>query len=676
MKTSAPAFRPPATPLVTHTPYFSAWSMADRLTDDYARHWTGTKQDLCGLLRIDGQIWRFLGPEPAGVPAMTQTSLSVLPTRTVYEFEADGIHLTVTWLSPLLPQDLDVLARPVTYVAWEVRSRDRKKRAVSLYLEASAEWAVDTPDQKVVWERSDTEHLSVMRVGSEAQPVLGRSGDDLRIDWGYFYLAVPIEDKATAAVASGQAARRSFVDTGALPAADDTRMPRAASDDGPALACVLNLGKVGTRIVSRHALLAYDEIESIELMGEKLRPFWRRAGLDAPGLLEAAEHDYPSLSKRGAAFDKSLMADLTRAGGVQYAQLCALVYRQCLAAHGLAADAEGRPLLFPKENFSNGCISTVDVLYPSAPFFLFFNTDLLRAQLTPILDYAQSPRWTFPFAPHDLGQYPLANGQVYGGGERDEHDQMPVEESGNMLILLAAMAKIDGNADYAERYWPLLTQWAAFLREKGLDPENQLCTDDFAGHLAHNCNLSLKAMEALGAYALLCDMTGKKSEGRLYRKLAKDMAQKWQEMAREDDHYRLAFDQPHTWSQKYNLVWDKILGLNLFPAAVAQTEVAFYKTRQNKYGLPLDSRQDYAKGDWLVWAATLADSAADFDALVSPLYIYADQTPSRVPLSDLHDTKTGQMIGMKARSVVGGFWIKMLAHPRLWKKWARLVNPN
>ncbi|MDQ2798666.1 MAG: DUF4964 domain-containing protein [Armatimonadota bacterium] len=96
MKTSAPAFRPPAVPFVTHTPYFSAWSLADRLTDDPTRHWTGKVQALCGLLRIDGQTWRFLGPEPADIQAMIQTSLSVLPTRTVYEFEAGGIHLTLT----------------------------------------------------------------------------------------------------------------------------------------------------------------------------------------------------------------------------------------------------------------------------------------------------------------------------------------------------------------------------------------------------------------------------------------------------------------------------------------------------------------------------------------------------------------------------------------------------
>ncbi len=265
-------------------------------------------------------------------------------------------------------------------------------------------------------------------------------------------------------------------------------------------------------------------------------------------------------------------------------------------------------MLFAKENFSNGDIATVDVLYPSAPIFLFFNPRLLHAQLLPVLEYAaMTNHWKFPFAPHDLGQYPLANGQEYGGGEKTEEDQMPVEESGNLLILMDAYERTTADKSLAERFWPQLTQWADYLKANGLNPENQLSTDDFAGHLAHQANLSIKAIDGIAAYANMARTLGHKDVANEYQALAHKMAHQWVDLAKDGDHYKLAFDQPGSWSQKYNLVWDKVMGYELFPKSVRETEIAFYKTKLNQYGLPLDSRKDYTKLDWEVWTATLAD---------------------------------------------------------------------
>jgi hypothetical protein len=354
--------------------------------------------------------------------------------------------------------------------------------------------------------------------------------------------------------------------------------------------------------------------------------------------------------------------------------LAILAYRQTLAAHGLVADIDGTPMMFPKENFSNGCIATVDVIYPSAPFFLLLNPHLLEAQLKPVFEYAALARWKWPFAPHDLGQYPLADGQVYGGGERTEEDQMPIEESGNLLILAAALGQAEGDWHFAREYWPLLTKWADYVLEKGLDPENQLSTDDFAGHLAHNANLSIKAIDGLGAYAKMARALGKADVADSYAAKAKAMAAKWQSMDRDGDHYKLAFDKPGTWSQKYNLVWDDLLDLKLFDPQIKRTELAFYQTKLNRFGLPLDVRKTYTKLDWEIWTATMADSQEQFQAFMTPIITWVNQTPTRVPLTDWYDTISGKQIGFQARSVVGGVYIKALANREIAARWQAKAN--
>lgn len=628
--------RPPAVPLVACDPYFSIWSQADRLTDVETTHWTGKPNRLHSSITIDGKTFRLMGAEPKDTPALRQTSVTVWPTRTIYTFESDQIALTLTFMTPSLPESIDLLSWPVTYVTYAAKSLDRQSHQVSITFEAGAEITVNEPAQKTVWSTPAIEGLSTLSVGSEGQRILGRSGDDLRIEWGYLYISVPTAQK---------------------PDWKDHRL-------------VLDFGSVGATESARWLMLAYDDLYSIQYMKENLRPFWRRNGWEAADLLQAAAKSYDDLSRRCRAFDEELMADLRQAGGENYARLGALCYRQCFAAGKFVADANGQPLQFCKENHSNGCIATSDVFYPMAPQFLLFGPSLAKSFLAPFLNYAASERWRFPFAPHDLGQYPLANGQVYGGGERTEENQMPVEESGNVLILLAAIAQMEGNPGFANLYWKQIESWAAYLMEKGFDPENQLCTDDFAGHLAHNVNLSAKAICAIGAYAKLCEMRGETDKAASAFKLARTFAKRWMEEADNGDHYRLAFDRAGSWSQKYNLIWDRILGLNLFPASVATKELAYYRKIQNKFGVALDNRENYTKLDWITWTATLTQNRDDFSALIDPVIAFINETPDRSPLTDWYQTKSGKKVGFTARPVVGGVFAQMLYDRDVWKKWA------
>lgn len=673
LEATAQGTRVPAVPLLTHDPYFSIWSFNDRLTDGPTRHWTGANQPLTGLVKIDGKVSRWMGGRPGDYPPVKQVALDITPTRTIYHFEQDGIGLEVRFLSPLLPSDLDVLSRPISYITIAVSALDGGQHQVEILFEASSLLALDRNTQQAVWSRSRMQGMTVVRAANFDQPVLAKSGDDVRIDWGALLLALPDQPGATAVTQRQATVEASFA-AGTPLLDDDLDMPRRG-DDAAVLAVGFKVDVFGTNAVSRHFMAGYDDLYSIEYMNRWLRPYWRRKGMDIGTLLQVSEREYHDLDQRARRFDDDLTADLRTVGGPAYAQLAALSYRQAIAAHKLAVDFGGQAMFFPKENFSNGCVSTVDVIYPSAPLFLLVNPELLRAQLRPLMEYTRAGRWHFPFAPHDLGTYPKANGQVYGGGERTEENQMPVEESGNMLLLFTALAKAEGKPDFAEQYWSELQKWAEYLQKEGMDPANQLSTDDFAGHLAHNSNLSIKAILALDGYATLAGQTGRMAESQKYHAIAKDMAKRWMELASDGDHFRLAFDKPGTWSQKYNLAWDRILNLNVFPPAVAKTEWNFYKSQRNVFGLPLDSRSAYTKLDWEIWTATLAPSPEEFDIIVEMLQKFIAESPSRVPLTDWYWTNDGRQVGFQARSVVGGVYMPLLARDAIWKKWSRGSRP-
>ena len=583
-----------------------------------------------------------------------QKSVVVMPTQTYYTFECGGVSLDLIFTSPAVPTNLELVAAPYNYVTYQVRSQDEKKHDVQVYFEATPLLAVNTIEQPVEYSLQEEDGFILMKTGTVEQPILQKKGDDLRIDWGYFCMAAPNSPRVTVSIDEQKTTKTNFLKTGILPGKKGLTSPDMQKQM-TVLAYSDNLGMVGEEICSGHLVLGYDDIYSIQYFGDNRMAYWKHNGsVTIEQALKKAFDSYSENMQQCNDFDKKLMEEARNAGGQQYAELCALVYRQTMAAHKLVTDSEGNLMYFSKENFSNGSIGTVDITYPSSPMYLCYNTDLLKGMMTPIFEYSHSGRWKKTFAAHDVGTYPHANGQTYGG-------DMPVEESGNMLILTAAIAKVEGNAEYAAKYWNELTAWADYLKKEGLDPANQLCTDDFAGHFAHNTNLSIKAIMGVASYAYLARMLGKVEQADSYESVARNMASKWVEMADDGDHYRLTFDQPGTWSQKYNLIWDRLLGFNLFPEKVADTEMAFYKEHINCYGLPLDNREDYSKSDWILWTACLTGNDADFCALVQPVWKYANETTSRVPLSDWHYTSTGNQRGFQARSVVGGYYMNIFA---------------
>ena len=582
-----------------------------------------------GLFRENKQISNF--KEPA-----IQKSVDVLPTQTYYTFTCGPVELDLVFTAPLLMEDLDLISTPINYISYRVRSLDKKQHDVQVYIETTSKNGMD-----------------YLKAGTIDQPYVKRKGDGVRIDWGYAYLASNNAPNKDLSIGSYYDMKQSFISSGKLLPNSQNMISRSESSM-PAMAYTENLGKVDSQGKSGYVMVGYDDIYAIEYFYERRMAYWKHNGqVSIFDAFERAQASYPSLMERCRAFDRQLMADAEKAGGRKYAELLALTYRHSITAHKLLTDKEGNLLFLSKENHSNGCINTVDLTYPSSPLYLIYNTELMKGMLNSIFYYSESGRWNKPYPAHDLGTYPIANGQLYG-------EDMPIEEAGNMILVTTAISMMEGNANYASKYWETLSTWANYLIENGLDPENQLCTDDFAGHLAHNANLSAKAIMAIAGYGEMARMLGKETTANRYIETAKKLAIEWEKMAFDGDHYKLAFDKPGTWSQKYNLVWDKVFNMNIFPQKIFDTEIPFYLTKQNKYGLLLDSRAQYTKTDWIVWSACMSPDDATFQKFIDPFYDYANETTSRVPISDWHDTNTGKMMNFKARSVVGGYYMKLL----------------
>jgi len=625
---------------------------------------------------LDAGIAERTADRPADTfPAAGQTHIDLTATQTIYTFKCGGVNLKLTFTSPLVLQDIALLSTPASYISFEVSSNDAALHQVSVFTGISSDLAVNQSSQEVQASAYASNGQSVLKVGTTAQPVLKNKGDDVRIDWGYLYISIPFASNAKQYLSTGEEALPSFRMESMMAPAKGIPVSRGSANrlaarkgiSGGAkrsgslkgkslmLNTVIPFGNVGLEPESKFMVIGYDELSSVQYFNTNLKPLWRDApGATMDGLLRDAAVNYEKVMDKCHTTDTLIYHDALAAGGEHYAGICVLAYRQSIAGHQLVKSPDAELLFLSKENFSNGSINTVDITYPSAPLYLLYNPNLLKGMMNGIFYYSESGKWTKPFAAHDLGTYPIANGQTYG-------EDMPVEESGNMIILTAAIVMAEKNPEYARKHWKTLTIWNDYLAQAGFDPENQLCTDDFAGHLAHNANLSVKAIVAIGAYARMADMLGEKETALMYQKLAAEMAAKWMLKADAGDHYALVFDNLKTWSQKYNMVWDKVLGLKLFPQQVYDREIKFYLNHQNAYGLPLDSRKSYTKSDWIIWTASMAEKRVDFKALAEPVFNYARETSSRVPISDWHETTNGKMVGFQARSVVGGYFMKVLA---------------
>jgi len=636
-------------PLVLHDPFFNIWSSFDHLNDGNTTHWSGKPSHVKGFVQVGEKTYCFLG-ESGVVSKIPQVSLDIRATRTTCGFANEEIAFSVTFLSPLLLDDLPLASRPLSFL--QVKTAKMPKESVR-YLFQVDETMVCHDGDGIDGYVTEKEGICYGRMGKASQSPLSESGDKTTVNWGWCYLAGRKEDSDI------QFAKQSKI-----------------------LSIKLTPDKKGQAFCA----LAYDQEYVIDYFGMLLHGYWHKKWPNMETAISSAFKNYKNTERKCTALDEKLERDALACISDDYALLCVMSYRLAIAAHQVALGPEGQLLCFSKENSSNGCIATVDVSYPSVPLFLLQGTECIKGMLEPIFKFAQRSVWNKGYAPHDVGRFPYATGQVYGLNDhsfRDRTDfqtmvyppfaeypasaevyddgmQMPVEECGNMLLMCAALVLKEQSADFLKGNISLLHLWTDYLVEHGLDPGNQLCTDDFAGHLAHNANLSIKAILGIEAFSLIRKYGNDVEESNEYHEIALRYAKEWERLSNGKTHTVLNYGQEASWSLKYNMIWDYLFPRQLFSDAVKQEDASWYASQCNEYGIPLDSRKDYTKSDWTLWIVAMLKDESQRKDIVARVAHYIKDSETRIPFSDWYDTKSGDFVSFIARSVQGGIFMPLL----------------
>ena len=680
--------RPPATPLAVRSPYLSTWQGSDTLTGAWSSFWNGRVTAICGIARIDGTPYLFAGepslPSGPALTTMAQTSLELTATQSIYTMTGGGVTLTVDFFSPADLGDLQRQCVPFSYITAQAASSDGGSHVVELYFDISGEWAHGDSTQNINWAQQQTAATTALSFTPTDPGVLAEDND--QASWGTVVFASPANPALTYQIGQDQVVRAQAASTGSLANSVDANQPRPIDDDWPVFAFCSSLGTVTASGASApfQVVVGHVRTPAVSYLGTNLDPWWTTYWSGWPAMVDWFVGDYGSALASGNALDQQIQTDANNAvgGGAvgsQYAALCALALRQAVGGTELI-NRGGAPWAFLKEISSDGNVSTVDVVYPASPAYLYLSPAYLRLLLEPLIDYAENG-WIEQFAEHDLGQhYPNAAGGVANG--QDIQEDMPVEESGNMLIMTAALLQrlpAAQAAAFAQQHYAVLRQWAEYLLPNALDPGYQNQTDDFTGKIANSVNLAVKGILGIGAMSLIAGIAGNTADRDSFLNTAFSYISQWVSLGEDPSgpHLDLAYGDTGSWSLKYNAFPDRLLGLDIVPLGVQALEASWYQANAGTYGVLLDPRNDYTKADWELWtAAWLAGQTAARNTLIQGVYGFADTTAQRVPFTDLYVVASAAQVSFQARPVVGGMFGLLLSPAASATAWYKIQNYN
>lgn len=614
------------------------------------------------MIRVDGTAYTWMGDPSPGV--VTQTAFTYTSTSSVFTMNVGGkVQMTITFLSPITPSDYMRQSLVFSYLDVSVVAIDGATHTVELYSDISAEWVSGDRDSTAQWAYGTTPsnngQIAYHKVWKQTQ--LEFSENNQQAEWGYWYWATDSQTGLSFQSGTDATVRGHFISTGKLPNSNDTNF-RAINNDYPVFGFAVELGTLGTTAVNTLFTLGLTQEQAIQFNGTSgyipYPSLWTSYFSTELAALTFFHDDYANATSTTSSFDSQIEKDSIAAAGQDHLTITSLSARQAFGATQLVGTPQTK-FLFLKEISSDGNVQTVDVIFPFHPILMYSNPELLKLLLDPLFLNQELGDYPNKYSMHDLGSnYPNATGHGLGNDE-----QQPLEECGNMLIMTLAYA-LSGNTDYAylTQHYNILKQWTSYLVAEALIPANQISTDDFAGSLANQTNLALKGIIGIGAFSVIANLTGNTVDAANYTNIAQSYIKQWQQLGIAHDadppHTTLSYGNNASHGLLYNLYADAELGLGLVPQSVYEMQSNFYPTVALEYGVPLDTRHDYTKVDWEMFAAAVAGNTTQ-QLLIDKLAKYINQTPTNVAFGDLYNASTADFpqnptIAFADRPVVGG----------------------
>ncbi|KAJ7760336.1 hypothetical protein B0H14DRAFT_3096426 [Mycena olivaceomarginata] len=666
--TSTP-FNPPSIPLAVRSPYLNTWlpqGQGVALNDAWPSFWAGRITAWVGFVRVDGISYTFLGTPPLSpYPVWELTSPKFTSTQSTFVLSAGPVDVTATFLSPVEPTDLVKQSIPLSYMHVSVASTDGATHSVQVYSDISGEWVSGASEWDIQWSTTTTDILS-HQISLVSPAKYEEIGDQSQ--YGNWYYSILNGKGASAQIGRDAVVRAQFLNNGVLSTVKDNNF-RAIADSWPVFALEKDLGKVGSTAAAVTYAIGHIRDPAIKyvLAGnvkqDRSLYFWSKystrptSGMSTILFISFFLNDYSNALASANALDKKVETDAAKISP-DYAGIVALSIRQSLAANELTISKNAHGgwntsdvLYFMKEISSDGNTNTVDVIFPASPIFLYLNPKLGEYLLEPLYRYQTTGLYPNKWSIHDAGaHYPKADGHNDGTDEA-----MPVEESGNMLIMALGFARAANDLTQIRRYQGLLDQWTQYLIEESLIPTFQLSTDDFAGQLANQTNLAIKGIIGIRAMAEISKLLGDNAKYTNYSSIAADYVTKWTTLSasKTGPHLTLDYNDDASWG--------------LVPPSTRGTDTGFYRNRlvqdrppplitplSDKFGVPLDTRHTYTKTDWEVWTAGIVTDQGLRDTFISSLKAYLSNGLNNQAFPDLYDTITGVALGFRARPVVGG----------------------